>query len=548
MAFFILGTGFNHSVAAADKRDIAPLPPQVEKIDKALQQGWLEAEVRPSPAEDELKWCRRLYLDVIGRIPSYDELAEFAKDKSAGKKQNLLNRLLNDERYTEEYANHWGTVWTNVLIGRNGGMEDRSLTNRAGLQKYLRDSFARNKPYNDMVYELVTATGTTKPGTEDFNGATNFLAMKVNEEQGTQATAAVSRVFLGLQVQCTQCHNHPFNKWQQQKFWEFNAFFRQTRALRKYAPGTRDADHAELVNQDFAGEGRRPEQAEIYFQLRNGVTKVAYPVFLDGTEIGKSGFVSEVNRREELGKLMMSSSYLDKAIVNRIWSHFLGYGFTKPIDDLGPHSPTSFPELFDELAKDFRNSSYDLKQLITWVAMSQPYQLSSRITNSNSKDDPSLGETPLFSHFYTRQINAEQLYQSLAVATKANKEGSLEEQAKRRDDWMRQFVIAFGTDEGDESTSFNGSIAQSLMMFNGELIREATSNAPGSWLENLAQQKGAHSDKLQHLFLAGLSRRPRNEELNIANQILVARKQDVGGMLQDMWWAILNSNEFIFNH
>jgi len=531
MLFFMLGAAIT-PVAAAEKRDVAPLPPQVERIDKALQQGWLEAEVRPSPAEDELKWCRRLFLDVIGRIPSYDELAEFAKDKSAGKKQNLLNRLLNDERYTEEYANHWGTVWTNVLIGRNGGMEDRTLTNRAGLQKYLRDSFARNKPYNDMVYELVTATGTTKPGTENYNGATNFLAMKVNEEQGTQATAAVSRVFLGLQVQCTQCHNHPFNKWQQQKFWEFNAFFRQTRALRKYVSGTRDVDHAELVDQDFAGEGRRPEQAEIYFQLRNGVTKVAYPVFLDGTEIGKSGFVSEVNRREELGKLMMSSSY----------------GFTKPIDDLGPHSPTSYPELFDELAKDFRNSSYDLKQLITWIAMSQPYQLSSRITNNNAKDAPSLGETPLFSYFYTRQISAEQLYQSLAIATKANKEGSLEEQAKRRDDWMRQFVIAFGTDEGDESTSFNGSIAQSLMMFNGELIREATSNAPGSWIQNLAQQKGAPSDKLQHLFLAGLSRRPRNEELNIANQILVARKQDVGGMLQDMWWAILNSNEFIFNH
>jgi len=548
LAFLVLASGLGSQLVAADKRDVAPLPPQVEKIDKALQQGWLEAEVRPSPAEDELKWCRRLFLDVIGRIPSYDELAEFAKDKSAGKKQNLLNRLLNDDRYTEEYANHWGTVWTNVLVGRNGGMEDRTLTNRAGLQKYLRDSFARNKPYNDMVYELVTATGSTKPGTENFNGATNFLAMKVNEEQATQATAAVSRVFLGLQVQCTQCHNHPFNKWQQQKFWEFNAFFRQTRALRKYVSGTRDVDHAELINQDFAGEGRRPEQAEIYFQLRNGVTKVAYPVFLDGTEIGKSGFVSEVNRREELGKLMMSSSYLDKAIVNRMWSHFLGYGFTKPIDDLGPHSPTSFPELFDELAKDFRNSSYDLKQLITWVTMSQPYQLSSRITNNNAKDDPSLGETPLFSHFYTRQINAEQLYQSLAVATKANKEGSLEEQAKRRDDWMRQFVIAFGTDEGDESTSFNGSIAQSLMMFNGELIREATSNAPGSWLQNLAQQKGAPSDKLQHLFLAGLSRRPRSDELNIANQILAARKQDVGGMLQDMWWAILNSNEFIFNH
>ena len=102
--FLVLVSGLGSQVIAADKRDVAPLPPQVEKIDKALQQGWLEAEVRPSPAEDELKWCRRLFLDVIGRIPSYDELAEFAKDKTAGKKQNLLNRLLNDDRYTEEYA------------------------------------------------------------------------------------------------------------------------------------------------------------------------------------------------------------------------------------------------------------------------------------------------------------------------------------------------------------------------------------------------------------------------------------------------------------
>lgn len=540
--------GFAMNASAADKQGTVTLPPQVEKIDLAMQAGWVDAGVKPSPAEDELKWCRRVYLDLIGRIPSYEELGEFAKDKSPSKKLNLVQKLLNDGRYTEEYANHWGTVWTNILIGRNGGMEDRSLTNRAGMQKYLRDSFARNKPYNDMVYELVTATGSTKPGTDGFNGATNFLAMKVNEEDGTQATAAVSRIFLGLQVQCTQCHNHPFNQWKQQKFWEFNAFFRQTRALRKFVSGTRDIDHAELVNQDFAGEGGRADQAEIYFQLRNGLTKVAYPVFIDGTEIGKSGYVEQVNRREELGKLMMQSPFLDKAIVNRMWSHFLGYGFTKPIDDLGPHSPTSFPELFEELSNDFRNSSYDLKQLMVWITMSQPYQLSSRIIKDNESDDPSQGETPKFAHFYTRQMSAEQLFQSLAVATQANRKGSLEEQARRRDEWMKQFVVAFGTDEGDETTTFNGSIPQSLMMFNGELIREAISTEPGSWLGTIAQQKGSVAEKVQVLFLTGLGRRPRSEELSIANQLLVARKNDMNGMLQDLWWAILNSNEFIFNH
>ncbi len=537
----------------------ATLPVQVGKIDTAMLAQWAQTPngteanahpIKPSPVEDDVKWCRRLFLDVIGRIPSYDEFTEFAKDKSPDKKYLLVTRLLNDSRYTEEYANHWSSVWTNILIGRSGGLENRSLTNRPGMEKYLRDCFAQNKPYNDMVVELVTATGTTKPGSAGFNGATNFLAMKVNEENGTQATAAVSRIFLGLQVQCTQCHNHPFNQWKQQKFWEFNAFFRQSRALRRFVSGStnRDVDHAEIVNEDFAGEGRRPEQAEIYYQLRNGLTKVAYPAFVDGTEIGKSGYVSQINRRNELGKLMMESPFLDKSIVNRMWAHFLGYGFTKPIDDLGPHNPTTQPELFEEISSDFRAASYDLKQLIVWITMSKPYQLSSKITKDNSSDEPSLGESPKFSHFYTRQMNAEQLFQSLAVATQANRKGNLEEQQKKRDEWMKQFVVAFGTDDGEEATTFNGSIPQSLMLFNGDLIREAISTEAGSWLHGMVQNKGAVAEKIQYLYIAGLGRRARQEEVNVAQQLLAARKNDLGGMLQDMWWAILNSNEFIFNH
>ena len=524
------------------------LPRQVEMINSAMEATWKDAEIRPSPIEDELKWCRRVYLDILGRIPSYEELSVFAKDRSPDKRYLLVNRLLNDENYTADYAQNWSTVWTNILIGRNGGMEERSLTNREGMQKYLRDSFAENKPYNTMVRELVTATGTTRPGTENFNGATNFLAMKVNEEDGVQATAAVSRIFLGLQVQCTQCHNHPFNQWKQQKFWEFNAFFRQSRALRRFASGTRDIDHIELINEDFAGQGRNPSKAEIYFQLRNGMTKVAYPVFIDGTAIDKSGYVKEVNRRDELGNLMMESDYLDKAIVNRMWAYFLGYGFTKPIDDLGPHNPVSNPELFEQLAKDFRDKSYDLKQLIVWITMSKPYQLSSRSIKENESDDPTLGELPKFSHFYTRQMSAEQLYQSLTVATQAGRRGNLDEQQRRRDDWMRQFVVAFGTDEGDETTTFNGSIPQSLMMFNGDLIKDAISIEPGSWLQQLSQYKSSPQEKVHFLFIAGLGRKAKPEELTIATQLMEARKREVGGMLQDLWWAILNSNEFIFIH
>ncbi len=518
--------------------------PQVALINAAFERQWQEMGLVPAPLEGDAKWCRRVYLDLIGRIPTFEEMREFSQDRDAHRRRNLVSKLLNDPRYTEEFADHWGTVWSNVLIGRSGGNAAQSLIDREGMAKYLRDCFARNKPYNQMVYELVTATGATKPGQENFNGATNFLVDKVNDERGTLATSSTSRIFLGMQVQCTQCHNHPFNQWKQQKFWEFNSFFRQTRALRRYADGSRDIDHAELIDQDFAGEGGRPSEAEVYFEERNGMSRVAYPVFIDGTAIDRSGYVEQTNRRHELGKLMLSSEFLDKMLVNRMWAHFLGYAFTKPLDDLGPHTTISHPQLLDELGRELRSSSYDMRALMTWITLSKPYQLSSKIEPGNASDDPSLGEVPQFSHFYLRQMTAEQLYHSL-VHLGGQASGTLEQQQAERDRWLDQFVVAFGTDEGDEATTFNGSIPQALMMFNGDLIQRATTVTPGSWLGNLSATSAPYASKAQTLFMAGLARRARPEELKIAGQLLQAREGKADEALQDLWWAILNSNEFI---
>ena len=524
------------------------VPAQVATIDELIEQGWRDYEIRPSAEADDLVWCRRVFLDVIGRIPSYEELGEFAAERSRDKRARLVDRLLHDDRYTEEYAGHWASVWTNLLIGRSGGTDRRSLISRDGMQKYLRDSFAMNKPYNKIVYELVTARGTTKPGTSGFNGAVNFLVDKVNEEKGVLAASSTSRIFLGQQVQCTQCHNHPFNQWKQQMFWEFNSFFRQTRALRRFVDGTNDIDHAELINEDFAGEANDPEDALVFYELRNGLTRVAYPVFTDGTAIGVSGFVSDVDRREELGRLMMKSENLDKMIVNRMWSIFLGHGFTKPIDDLGPHNPPSHPELLEALGKEFRKSSYDLKQLISWITLSRPYGLAATLGKNNEIDDPSIGERPKFSRFYLRQMSAEQLYQSLVSATDASSKGSYEEQEQQRRRWLRQFVVAFGTDEGDEATTFNGSIPQALMLFNGELTKNATRTDGGSYIDRLAARGRSPRDRLTELFMTGVARRPSRNEMAIANKLLAARKGNEKEMLQDMWWAILNSNEFIMQH
>jgi hypothetical protein len=232
-----------------------------------------------------------------------------------------------------------------------------------------------------------------------------------------------------------------------------------------------------------------------------------------------------------------------------MWSHFLGYGFTKPVDDLGPHNIPSHPELLDYLADEFVKSGYDLKKLASWIVLSRPYGLSSQRSSNNEKDDPMLGGPPRFSHFYLRQMTAEQLYESLLIASQAGRpSGSYEQQEELKSRWLQQFSTAFGNDEGGEGTVFNGTIPQILMMFNGEMIRAATSGEAGTIIDELATNtKLKDPQKVERLYLAGLARQPSKDELKTAQELLTARGGDVRQMLRDQWWIILNSGEFIFN-
>jgi hypothetical protein len=305
-----------------------------------------------------------------------------------------------------------------------------------------------------------------------------------------------------------------------------------------------------LIDQDFAGEGGNPEEADLFYELRNGLLKVAFPVFVDGQAIAKSGYLNQVHRRKELGDFIVRSPYLADALANRMWAHFLGFGFTKPVDDLGPHKPPSHPELLRYLSEQFRAEHYDLRQLMKWIVLSRPYSLSSKPNSSNRSDDPLLGEPPKFSRFYLRQMDAEQLYESLVVATQADRlAGSFEDRERTKNMWLQQFSRTFGTDEGDESTSFNGTIPQVLMMFNGDLIRQATSGSGASLIDAVVNDpKKSNREKVDYLFLAGLSRRATNDEWQLANQFVQARQGNAIEALKDLWWVILNSNEFIFNH
>lgn len=520
----------------------------IKSIDARIKQGWTDADISPSQRATDGEWCRRVYLDVLGRIPSLDEITAFLKDRDRDKRAKLVDRLLTnddtEDRYLEQYARNWATIWSNLLIGRTGGMDNRSLIDREGMQQYLRRSFERNKPYDRFVFELVSADGVNKPGEEDYNGAVNYLVEKLDED-GVQATAHVSRLFLGVQVQCTQCHNHPFNTGKQDQFWGMNAFFRQTRSLRTREG--RNVVSVRLADQDYAGSSGDPKDATVSYELRNGVLVAVRPTFINGTEINPSGILAEVNRREELARLITSSDELPRAIVNRTWGHFLGYGFTRPVDDMGPHNRVSHPELLDELAVDFKASQFDLKRLIRWIVLSEPYALSSRAGKSNEKDDPALGNPPLFSRFYLRQMRAEELYESLLVATKADETSQKDQDAMKRQ-WLGQFSIAFGTDDGEEATTFNGTIPQALMMMNSDLVQRATACEPGSMLHDVVQSQLPDKEKINRLYLAALARPATGPEMKLANELWQARKGDSLSATQDIWWVLLNTNEFILNH
>jgi hypothetical protein len=232
-----------------------------------------------------------------------------------------------------------------------------------------------------------------------------------------------------------------------------------------------------------------------------------------------------------------------------MWAHFFGRGFTHPIHDMGPHHPPSHPELLARLGVAIRRADFDLKQLQRWIVLSEPYALSSRFSRGNTKDDPVLGGPPLFSRFYLRQMRAEQLYESLLVATRAQQTVSTERRGQLKQQWLRQFSTAFGTDDQGEANTFNGSIPQELVMLNGDLIKRACSIGSGSFLDQVAtDRQQTNREKINYLYRAALARYPTSHETDACNRLLQSRGGDVARTLQDIWWAVLNCNEFILIH
>jgi hypothetical protein len=544
------GTASSGTVTSSNVDDQRQKPARlVAYIDARIQAGWKSAGLEPSPLATDEEWIRRVYLDVIGHIPPEEAVDAFLDNNADHKRRAVVDHLLQDPGY----ARNWSTVWTNLLVGRQPGTPG---VHREDLEKFLRESFTANVPWNEVVYALVAAEGTA-----DQNPAANFLLAHLNQD-AVPATALTARLFLGIQVQCTQCHDHPFTKEKQDRFWELNSFFQQTEVVSRAPLSTETAssERASMATRSSAVPEivTRQVGGPIYYETLKGEMRAAFPIYAGHKIDAAPG----INRRRELARLMAQGDdrQLAMAMVNRTWQHFFGQGFTRPVDDMGPHNTVNNPDVLDRLAKEFVSSGYDLKQLIRSICATDAYQRTSVLEPGNSSDDPATGSPALFSRVYLKPLSAEELYDSLLVATRAKASARTDwnNVGRRREDWVRQFVYSYATEDHEESALPAGSVSQALTMMNDRIVAGALAIEPGTLLFDVVHDETDDSAKIRRLARSALSRNPSQSELRAAVAHLrearksarseKSRDQAIANALADVFWAYLNANEFAFCH
>ena len=418
----------------------------------------------------------------------------------------LVDRLL----LSPAHATHLADVWRDFMLPRK--FDPAQTAGLIGLQNWLRRQFVDNRRYDRVVADLLIATGGDESGPALF-----YTALGVKPEELGTTTA---RIFLGVRLDCAQCHNHPFDHWTQQDFWGYAAFFARLEQRSQNAANMRLIDVA-------AGEVRLPGT--------DTVVPAQYPggTVVDAKEQG--------TRRQQLAIWMVSrdNHYLARATVNMVWAQLFGRGLVEPLDDFGEHNPASHPELLQELAHEFVASGYDLRQLYRTLTNTGAYRLASRMPGAV---DP-LPAT--FARMAVKSLSPEQFYDSLGrVALK--RRGELQE---RLADPERQVFLVKMQRQTRSATEFEVSVPQALTLMNGPELGFAVDRAQSGLLAALDAPFLNDEQRVEAAFLAALSRLPRDHERAqfveyVQSKSMTDRKQALG----DVVWALLNSAEFTLNH
>jgi hypothetical protein len=584
-AMGLLATGYAQDADTTTKLSGSAL------INKYIQAKWEEAGLKPVKKCDEAEFMRRAYLDIIGVIPSLEECEKYLADRAPNKRQKLVETLLKDEHYGE----HWGDVWSGILVGFDNERRDQQA--RSEETHDLKVLFSKNTPFDEFARQVITVSGAVY---ERYNAQmkaeeikdlpkevplASYIARQsrvAGKDFALAMAGKITRVFMGVQIQCAQCHDHPFDKWTQEEFYGMASFFTGLIARQQtYTPPEDKGKDKNAVKKDqiryyvvgerdeLAKEGARPGGKGMMMMkdgmdlsIPNGKGGPIKAAFLDS---GK-GVEADQHRRATFAKYVTEPSNLQfaKEAVNRYWAHFFGVGIVNPVDDFNGRNKPTHPDLIKELAQDFIDHKYNLHWLITAITGSEAYSLSSRAAGK----ERDLQAEKFLALARVRPLTPEQIMHSTVEAVGISAPGlgrrpmgpgakvppppgappggeNMKERVMAQ--YVNQFRYSFGDDEGGEVGEFAGTIPSALLMMNSNIIGSGTNamNRGNHFSEILAKHK-SEGDRIRAIFLTVLSRTPTSSEASRWTAHIGRAGGDKG--YEDLIWTLLNTSEFLFNH
>jgi hypothetical protein len=485
------------------------------QIDALVAQKLAALGLQPSPRSSDSDFLRRVYLDVIGLLPTPDEARAFLASRDPQKRDKLIDALLD----RPEYVDFWTLKWGDILRCSRDLLSDRGMY---AFNHWIRRSVAENKPWDQFTRELLLARGSVF-----VDGPANFIRSASTPEAMAENT---SQVFLGVRIQCARCHNHPYEKWTQNQYYQMAAFFARVKSKNGDSPDER------ILYTSTRGDERHPK-----------THKLVTPTALDAAPIPVD-FTGD--RRQALADWITSpqNPFFAHVLVNRLWRHFMGRGLVEPVDDLRVTNPPSNPALFDWLAADFTRHGYDVKYLMRTILRSQTYQRSAEPKGNNARDDR------FYAHFLFKRLGAEQLMDALAAATGVNEKfdgypTGTRAAALPDTGVSSYFLDLFGrparkvTCECERTDAPN--LGQVLHLMNGKDITDRLTSKTGR-ISQLLDAKRPDSEVIDELYLATVSRFPTKQEKHAALQVFAAG--DRRHTAEDLLWALLNTKEFVFSH
>ena len=498
------------------------LPPESKnEIDNLVWNRLKSLGIQPSSVTDDAVFLRRVYLDTIGTLPTVDQARSFLADQAADKRSALIISLLN----RPEYADYWAMKWADIL------RVDREIIKSPGtiaMTRWLRAQFAANRPYDEFVSDIITARGNTN--------SESPAAMYLVHNDPEKLARSISQVFLGVRIECAQCHQHPFERWGQEDYFAFAGFFSGVKNKKLPAAGTKIYDE---VGADLT----HPRTGETVPYAGLGAPAS------ENTEQTPSGYAT---RRQALSEWITNkdNQFLAPMIVNRLWAHYFGRGLVDPVDDIRETNPASNEPLMDFLTVYLKDNDFDLKQLTAYMLNSATYQLSSVTNESNLQDGQN------FSHASWRSLPAEVLLDGISQVTGvAEQFNGWPEGYRAIEIWDNRmpsyFFRVFGKPQRvsvcECERGSDPSIAQALHLMNAPESIAKIRHREGT-ARRLAGSQASVDQIIETLYLSCFSRFPKEQELALMRTAFtdpgVTRQEAV----EDILWALINSREFVFNH